>query len=188
EIAEFSVEANPADMDLETVAILADHGVTRVSLGAQSFQQGKLKVLERDHLVDDIARAMELARGRGLDVSLDLIFGVPGETLCGWQDDLSCALRLCPDHVSTYGLTFEKGTAFWNRLQHGELAKIDEENERDMYAAAIDQLSAAGLEHYEVSNFARPGKRCRHNEVYWTGGEYYAAGAGAARHVAGVRE
>src|SRR5262249_49495997 len=82
EITEFSVEANPADVDLETVAILADHGVTRISLGGQSFQQGKLKVLERDHLVDDIARAVELARGRGLDVSLDLIFGVPGETLC----------------------------------------------------------------------------------------------------------
>jgi oxygen-independent coproporphyrinogen-3 oxidase len=185
---EFSVEANPTDVDSERVAILGEHGVTRISLGAQSFQAEKLRLLERDHGSDDIVRAVELARSRALDVSLDLIFGAPGETLSDWRDDLKSALRLSPDHISTYGLTFEKGTAFWNRLQHGELAKIDEELERDMYATAIDRLSAAGFEHYEVSNFARPGKRCRHNEVYWAGGEYYAAGPGAARHVAGVRE
>jgi len=185
---EFSVEANPADVDSEVIAILAKHGVTRISLGAQSFQSDKLRLLERDHEPGDIVQAVELARGGGLDVSLDLIFGVPGESLAAWQDDLRSALGLSPDHISTYGLTFEKGTAYWNRLQHGELTKIDEEIEREMYAAAIDQLSAAGFEHYEVSNFARPRKRCRHNEVYWAGGEYYAAGPGAARHVAGVRE
>jgi len=186
--SECSVEANPANVDSETVGILGGHGVTRISLGAQSFQLEKLKLLERDHGPDDIARATDLARGRGLDVSLDLIFGAPGETLAGWQNDLQMGPRLSPDHVSTYGLTLEKGTSFWNRLQHGELLKIDEEVERQMYEAAIDRLTAAGFEHYEVSNFARPAKRCRHNEVYWTGGEYYAAGPGAARHVGGVRE
>ena len=185
---EYTVEANPTDVDPETIAILSEHGVTRISLGAQSFQATKLQLLERDHGAVDIVRAADLARSRGLHVSLDLIFGAPGETPSDWRDDLKSALRLSPDHVSTYGLTFEKGTAFWNRLQHGELARIDEEIERDMYAAAIDQLSDAGFEHYEVSNFARPGKRCRHNEVYWTGGEYYAAGPGAARHISGVRE
>jgi len=185
---EVSVEANPADVNPETAVILADHGVTRISLGAQSFQLEKLKLLERDHHPEDIARAVDLARGHRLDVSLDLIFGAPGESLAAWQDDLRSALELSADHTSTYGLTFEKGTAFWNRLQHKELAKIDEEIELDMYATAIDQLSAAGFEHYEVSNFARPEKRCRHNEVYWAGGEYYAVGPGAARHVAGVRE
>ena len=185
---EFSVEANPADVDAETIAILSECGVTRISLGAQSFQAEKLRLLERDHGRDDIVRAVELARGRGLDVSLDLIFGAPGESLAGWQDDLRSAIELSADHISTYGLTFEKGTAFWNRLQHGELAQVDEEIEREMYAAAIDQLSAAAFEHYEVSNFAWQGKRCRHNEVYWAGGEYYAAGPGAARHVASVRE
>jgi oxygen-independent coproporphyrinogen III oxidase len=185
---EFNVEANPADVDAGAIAILAKHGVTRISLGAQSFQAAKLQLLERDHGPDDTVRAVELARSRGLDVSLDLIFGAPGETLSDWRDDLKSALGLSPDHISTYGLTFEKGTMFWNRLQHGELARIDEEVERDMYGAAIDQLSTAGFEHYEVSNFARPRKRCRHNEVYWAGGEYYAAGPGAARHVAGLRE
>ncbi len=186
--AEFSVEANPADVDEETVAILADHGVTRISLGAQSFDAGKLRLLERDHQAGDIARAVELVRRRGLDVSLDLIFGAPGETLDGWQNDLKQAIALAPDHISTYGLTFEKGTAFWTRREHGELQQCEEELERDMYAAAIDRLTAAGFEQYEVSNFARPGKRCRHNEVYWTGGEYFAAGPGAARHINGVRE
>jgi oxygen-independent coproporphyrinogen-3 oxidase len=185
---EFSVEANPADVDSQTVAILAEHGVTRISLGAQSFQAEKLRLLERDHQASDIARAVKLIRSFGLDVSLDLIFGVPVETLSNWKADLQAALQLSPDHISTYGLTFEQETAFWNRLQRGELARTDEEIERQMYAAAIDELTESGFEHYEVSNFACPGKRCRHNEVYWTGGEYFAAGPGAARHVAGVRE
>jgi oxygen-independent coproporphyrinogen-3 oxidase len=185
---EFSVEANPADLNLETIGILADFGVTRVSLGAQSFNLEKLRLLERDHQAEDIVRAAEVIRSRGLDVSLDLIFGVPGETLVILQNDLQSALRLSPDHISTYGLTFEQGTSFWTRLEHGRLARIDEEIEREMYSAAIDTLTIAGFEHYEVSNFARPGKRCRHNEIYWAGDEYYAAGPGAARHVGRVRE
>jgi oxygen-independent coproporphyrinogen-3 oxidase len=187
-LCEFSVEANPADVDEETVGILADHGVTRISLGAQSFNADKLRLLERDHQPGDIARAVELVRNRGLDVSLDLIFGVPGETLAGWQNDLETVLRLGPDHISTYGLTFEKGTSFWTWREQGQLRQLDEELERELYATAIDQLTAAGFEHYEVSNFAQPGKRCRHNEVYWAGSEYFAAGPGAARHIAGVRE
>ena len=145
----------------------------------QSFDADKLRLLERDHQSGDIGRAVELIRKRGLNVSLDLIFGVPGETLAVWKNDLNAALRLSPDHVSTYGLTFERDTAFWNRLERGNLARIDEEIEREMYATAIDTLTGACFEHYEVSNFARPGKRCRHNEVYWTGGEYFAAGPGA---------
>jgi oxygen-independent coproporphyrinogen-3 oxidase len=143
--------------------------------------------LERDHDAAIIQRAADLIRSRGVDLSLDLIFGVPDETLDSWQRDLEFIRQQSPDHVSTYGLTFERETAFWNRLERGELAKTEEDLESAMYAAAIDTLVAAGFEHYEVSNFARPGKRCRHNEVYWTGGEYFAAGPGAARHVAGVR-
>lgn len=185
---EFSVEANPADVDREMVAILADHGVTRVSLGAQSFQSEKLRILERDHQPEDISKAVQLGRDYGMDVSLDLIFGVPGETISDWRNDLSKAMNLAPDHVSTYGLTFERGTSFWSRLSHGALSRVDEETEREMYALAIDLISVSKLEHYEVSNFARSGKRCRHNENYWSGGEYFAAGPGAARHVNGVRE
>jgi oxygen-independent coproporphyrinogen-3 oxidase len=185
---EFSIEANPIDLDEVKAQILAGAGVTRVSLGAQSFHAAKLRVLERDHDANTIRRAVALARGFAQSVSIDLIFGVPGETLADWQADLRAAIELAPDHVSTYGLTFEKGTAFWSRLTRGELSRVDEEIERQMYEAAIDALSAAGLEHYEVSNFARPGNRCRHNENYWLGGEYYAAGPGASRHIAGRRE
>ena len=137
---------------------------------------------------DDIGRAVALARGAGLHVALDLIFATPGETLDQWLADLDAAIALEPDHVSTYGLTFERGTAFWNRREHGELRAADEELERDMYAAAIDRLTAAGFEHYEVSNFARPGRRSRHNQAYWSGDGYFAAGPGAARYVDGVRE
>ena len=185
---ELSIEANPLDLASERVAILQRAGVTRVSLGAQSFHPRKLELLERDHQPDDIVRATQAARSFAQSVSLDLIFGVPGETIDDWRRDLEATLALQPDHVSTYGLTFEKGTAFWNRLSHGELVRIDEDLERQMYELAIDTLTAAGYEHYEVSNFARPDHRCRHNENYWLGGSYYAAGPGAARYLAGRRE
>jgi oxygen-independent coproporphyrinogen III oxidase len=185
---EFSVEANPIDLDGARVGILAEAGVTRVSLGAQSFRAEKLELLERDHRAVEIERAFAAARAFALSVSLDLIFGALGETLADWQRDLDAALALQPDHVSTYGLTFEKGTSFWSRLTRGELARLEEDVERQMYELAIDTLTAAGFEHYEVSNFALPGYRCRHNETYWTGGPYYAAGPGAARFIAGRRE
>ncbi|HEX3998828.1 MAG TPA: radical SAM family heme chaperone HemW [Pirellulales bacterium] len=185
---EFSVEANPADVTAELIAVLAEHGVTRISLGAQSFQEKKLRTLERDHSPIDIERAARLVRRSGMQLALDLIFGVPGETLADWRADLDAALALAPDHVSTYGLTFERGTTFWNRLSHGQLFRAEEDLERSMYLEGIDLLTAAGLEHYEVSNFAGPGRRCRHNEAYWSGEPYAAAGPGATRYIAGIRE
>jgi oxygen-independent coproporphyrinogen-3 oxidase len=186
--SECSVEANPVDLDDEMLGVLAEAGVNRISLGGQSFDAAKLELLERDHTADQLCRAVRAAKERIASVSLDLIFGVPGESLTSWQSDLSRALELAPDHVSTYGLTFERGAAFWGRLLKGELARLGEELERAMYAHAIDTLVAAGFEHYEVSNFARPGHRCRHNEVYWSGEGYFAVGPGAARYVAGRRE
>jgi len=185
---EFSVEANPADVTPERIAALAAGGVTRLSLGSQSFDSAKLQLLERDHDATTIRTAVALARQAGFDVSLDLIFGTPGETLADWLRDVDAALELAPDHLSTYGLTIERGTAFWSRREHGTLQVADEERERELYLATIDRLTSAGFEHYEVSNFARPGKRCRHNEVYWAGRGYYAVGPGAARYVDGVRE
>src|SRR4051794_14103067 len=179
----------PDPFSSDSVAeVLAGAGVTRVSLGVQSFHPHKLTLLERDHAPATIQRAFQSARVVAASVSLDLMFGVPGESLADWQNDLQQALALEPDHVSTYGLTFEKGTAFWSRLSRGELARAEEELERQMYELAIDTLTAAGFEHYEVSNFARPGHRCRHNENYWLGGQYFAAGPGAARFIAGRRE
>lgn len=186
--AELSVEANPADLDEARVNVLAQHGVGRISLGAQSFNSAKLQVLERDHGASDIQAAVELARAANIRIALDLIFAVPGESLADWQRDLEAAIELAPEHMSTYGLTFERGTSFWSRREKEQLAETDEELQRTMYECGIDRLAAAGFEHYEVSNFAQPGHRSRHNEVYWTGKSYHAIGPGAARYVAGRRE
>lgn len=185
---EFSSEANPLDLTPERCSVLRAHGINRISLGAQSFSPRKLKLLERDHAPADIEVAVERAKSVAPSVSLDLIFGVPDESLVEWEHDLDCALALQPQHISTYGLTIEKGTSFFPRRERGSLVPADEESSAQMYELAIDRLTAAGYEHYEVSNFALPGHRCRHNETYWLGGGYYAAGPGAARYVNGVRE
>jgi len=186
--AEFSIEANPADVDPQRLDLARQFGVTRISLGAQSFSNSNLRFLERDHAGKDVLRAVALARERFDSVSLDLIFGLPHESLEGWRHDLQSAIELAPQHISTYGLTFEKGTLFWNRLSRREFQPLGEEREREMFELAIEMLTSAGYEHYEVSNFARPGHRARHNEAYWTGGEYYAAGPGAARYLDRCRE
>jgi oxygen-independent coproporphyrinogen-3 oxidase len=185
---EWTVEANPSDVNERMIETLAELGVTRLSIGAQSFRSEKLRLLERDHSAADIANATRLTQSAGMQVSLDLIFATPGETLRDWHHDLAAALALEPDHVSTYGLTFERGTAFWTRRLHRRLDEVHEELQREMYALAIDALTSAGLEHYEVSNFACPGCRSRHNETYWSGAGYFAYGPGAALYIAGVRE
>jgi oxygen-independent coproporphyrinogen-3 oxidase len=186
---EFSVETNPSDLTAEKADVLLEAGVTRISLGVQSFDDAKLERLERDHRRQDLPQAFELARLRFASLALDLIFAAPGETLDGWLADLHAATTWAwADHVSTYGLTYEKGSAFWGRKNRGTLAPVAEEVERAMYEAAIDTLTAAGFEHYEISNFARPGHRCRHNETYWRGEGYFAAGPAASRYVAGCRE
>jgi oxygen-independent coproporphyrinogen-3 oxidase len=185
---EISVEANPLDLTEDKISLLADLGVNRVSLGVQSLESAVLSLLERDHQPEDVRRVIERLRRWIANISVDLIFGVPGQTLVSWRDTLQQAVSLEPTHISTYGLTWEDGTAFTTRRRRGELRPIEENLERDQYAAAIDQLTAAGYEHYEISNFARPGFRCRHNQVYWRGEEFCAYGPGAARYVAGRRE
>ncbi len=185
---EFSVEANPVDVDSTRLRILTDYGVNRLSLGVQSFNADKLRLLERDHRAADINRAIDVARQYIPNLAADLIFAVPGESRAVWRKDLAEAQRLQLPHLSTYGLTYERGARFWSLRERHQLQPVDEELERWMYETAIDELTAAGWEHYEISNFARPGARSRHNEIYWTGGEYYAAGPGAARHLDGRRE
>jgi oxygen-independent coproporphyrinogen-3 oxidase len=185
---EISVEANPAGLDDAKIDVLSAAGVNRVSLGAQSFDAGVLELLERDHRRAEIISAVERLRPRIGNIGLDLIFGVPGQSAGLWRQTLDEALSLHPAHLSTYGLTFEKGTSFYSRLSRGALSRCDEELEQQMYADAIDVLAAAGFEHYEISNFARPGRRCRHNEVYWTGGAFYGFGPGAASYLDGTRE
>lgn len=185
---EFSVEANPLDITPERIAVLQGGGVTRLSLGVQSFHDRWLQLLERDHRETQLAEIISLAKRSFAAVSLDLIYGLPDQTLDDWRSDVEIALRFAPQHLSVYGLTFERGTSFWSRLQRDELRRCPEERELNMYELAIEMLTAANYEHYEVSNFARPGFRCRHNESYWTGRTYYAAGPGAARHIDGRRE
>ncbi len=186
---EITVEANPADVSIEKLRMLAALGVNRISLGAQSFRDEHLKLLERDHRGEDIAQSVQMARDCGIDsVAIDLIFAVPGQTLDDWRRDLDAALAVGPNHVSTYGLTFERGTTFYGRLQSGNLIESPDEMQREMYEAAIETLASAGFEHYEISNFALPGRHSRHNEVYWTGRPYLAFGPGAARFINGRRE
>ncbi|TWT38389.1 radical SAM family heme chaperone HemW [Blastopirellula retiformator] len=185
---EWSVEANPADLSDEKLDLLAQYGVNRISLGVQSFRDAKLELLERDHRAADAIDAAQRVRAKFDRLAIDLIFAAPGETVDMWRDDVRQAIDLGADHLSTYGLTFEKGTTFWNRLLHDDLEEVDEEVQREQYLAGIEMASAAGFEHYEVSNFARPDCRCAHNENYWLGGGYYAFGPGAARYVGGRRE
>ena len=184
---EFSVEANPADLGTDKIHLLADAGVNRVSLGAQSFDAGVLGRLERDHRAADVLRTVEQVRRRIDNLSLDLIFAVPGQSLDLWTKTLDTAIDLQPRHISTYGLTFEKGTTFWSRWKRDTLRRAPEELEREMYAAAMDRLADAGFAQYEISNFAQPGFECRHNLVYWRGEAYYGFGPGAARYLGGCR-
>lgn len=184
---EFSVEANPFGLTPEKTEILAECGVNRVSLGVQSFSAEILQTLERDHREAEIQAAVELLRPRIGNLSLDLIFGVPGQSQTDWRNSLSQAVELSPTHVSTYGLTFEKGTAFWSRRAKGGLTPVDDEFQRTMYEHAMDFLPQQSFEQYELSNFARPGAACRHNETYWLGLPYYGFGPGAASYRQGVR-
>ena len=179
--AEVSLEANPLDVTAEFVAAARDCGVTRVSLGGQSLDAATLRALDRDHEPDDVRRAVGRLQDAGLAVSLDLMTAAPGQSLAAVEADLAAAVALGPEHVSVYCLTWEQGTAFAAARRRGELAEVPEDLERAMFEAAIDRLEAAGYEHYEVSNFARPGRRCRHNEAYWDCRPWEAVGPGAAR-------
>lgn len=185
--AEISVEANPDGLDSERLDVLKENGVNRLSLGVQSFDDAVLKTLERTHTgaqgIETVRRCQQWIP----NVSLDLIFGVPGQAVVSWHQTLEVATSLPVKHISTYGLTFEKDTPFFRREQHGQLQKTPDELERRMYLDAISHLTDAGLRHYEVSNFAQPGFECRHNMVYWNADEYFAFGPGAASYLNGVR-
>ena len=184
---EWTVEANPGTLDERKADALAEGGVNRVSLGAQSFHPESLRALERNHDPDDVPRAVELIRPRFDRWSLDLIFAAPGSDLERWRLDMERALELGPSHLSCYGLVFEKGTSLWKQWHAGLVLAVDEEVERAMYEATIERLSAAGLLQYEISNYARPGHESRHNLAYWANDAYYGFGLGAARYVDGVR-
>ena len=186
--AEFSIECNPEEFTSDRMDVVAEAGVNRVSLGVQSFQPQHLLTLERRHSPADIAEVMQRLRDRRLNnISLDLIFAIPGQSLSEWKQTLQHAIDLQPTHVSTYGLTFEKGTAFWTRRNKQLLKPADEELERAMYQYAMEFLPDHGYQQYELSNFAKPGFECQHNRVYWDAAEYFGFGPGAASYLNGIR-
>ena len=184
---EFSVEANPDGLCDDRLALLRANGINRLSMGVQSFDDSVLKTLERRHTAVEAKEAMHRAVAFIPNVSLDLIFGVPGQTLDSWRDTLAVAVSMPVSHISTYGLTYEQGTPFFRQERAGSLRRAPDDLERQMYLAAIELLRSHGFEHYEVSNFAKPGFQCRHNRVYWNADEYFAFGPGAARYIDGVR-
>lgn len=178
---EYSIEANPGNFYPDQMAVLKLAGVNRISLGVQSFRSRELQLLERDHTAEDVSKVFSQLREAGFqNIGIDLIYGVPGQSLSDWNLNLELALQLEPEHVSTYGLTFEKGTTYWGRLIRGNLQRVDEELERSMYGLAMDRLPAAGLLQYELSNYAKPGFASRHNQVYWNAQPYFGFGPGAA--------
>lgn len=185
--AEVTAEANPEDIDDQTIETLARGGVNRVSLGVQSFNDDKLKTLQRGHTAAQAITSIQRT-ARGIhNLSIDLIFGAPGETIEQWNDELEVAISLPIAHLSTYGLTYEKGTEFWSRRRRGELCEITEDTDIAMYRACPKRLTQAGWQHYEISSFAKPGHRSRHNTAYWNGDGWHAIGPGAARFVDGHR-
>ena len=181
EHAEITLEANPLDVNEPFVAAARRCGVTRVSLGSQSLDVATLRVLDRDHMPDDVRRASGMLAEAGMSRSLDLMTAAPGQTVTVVERDLEAIVSLEPEHVSVYCLTWEQGTAFETQRRKGLLEPVTDLAERAMFEAAIDRLGDAGFEHYEVSNFARPGHRCRHNEAYWDLRPWEAFGPGAAR-------
>jgi oxygen-independent coproporphyrinogen III oxidase len=185
---EISIEVNPELVGDGDFVCYRRAGITRASIGVQSFVPGEIAVLGRKHALDDIGRVVAAARDACLaSVSLDLIFAVPGQTPQAWRTSLERAIALDVDHISTYGLTVEQNTPYaaWQLREPG--AFLDDEREAELYAIALETLSAAGYEQYEISNFARPGHRCAHNENYWANGEYVGLGVGAASYRDGVR-
>lgn len=179
---EFTCEVNPNDVNTDLVELLSSEGVNRLSIGAQSFDTNKLKALDRIHTSDEVQRSIELAHPRFKSISIDLIFGIQGETVENWQMELDNFAKTEVQHVSTYELTIEKGTQFWNRSRH-EQVKIHEDQNIEMYESTMTCLTRSGFNHYEISSFAQPGHRCRHNQSYWNGNRYLAFGPGAASFV-----
>ena len=186
--AEFTVECNPETASTELFDTLVAGGVNRISIGAQSFDPGHLRTLERWHDPSNVGRAIEMARSAGIErQSVDLIFAIPGQTLDQWRADLQQALDLGVTHLSCYALTYEPNTAMTARLHRGEFIAADEDVEADMLELTLATLRRAGFERYEVSNYAKPGMSCRHNLAYWRQEQWLAAGPSASGHVSGWR-
>ena len=179
--AEITIECNPAAVLDSRLKQYRAAGINRLSMGVQSFDDAELRFLGRAHTAAEAERSFMRAREAGFDnINIDLIFGFPGQTLEAWNKTLDRALALSPDHISFYSLQIEEGTPLYEKFRRDEVEQISDELNREMYRTAADRLTAAGFDHYEISNAARPGRRCRHNIKYWSMAPY--TGLGAAAH------
>lgn len=186
--AEFTVEANPESASAEKFAVMRNYGVNRLSMGVQSFNNRILKKIGRIHTAEQVFQCVEDARDAGFEnISIDLIFRLPTQTLADFQDSLRQALSLDLPHYSIYALILENKTIFYNLMRKGKLPLPSEDEEADMYALAMETMAQAGREQYEISNYAKPGFQSRHNLTYWQNGSYFGFGAGAHGYMAGSR-
>ncbi|MCB8926324.1 MAG: radical SAM family heme chaperone HemW [Ardenticatenaceae bacterium] len=186
--AEVTMEANPGTVDLDYLTAVHQAGINRISFGVQSVVASELALLEREHDFGTVVDAVAMARQVGLDnFNLDLIYGVPGQTLKSWEQSVRTVLDLDPTHLSLYCLTIEPGTPMQRWLLNGRIQPPDPDLAADQYELACTLLAEHDYDHYEISNWAKPGKECEHNLTYWRNGEYLGLGAGAHGHAAGVR-
>ncbi|MCJ7841821.1 radical SAM family heme chaperone HemW [Lederbergia sp. NSJ-179] len=188
ERGEVTFEANPGDLTKEKLKILADYGVNRLSFGVQSFNNELLEKIGRSHRVQDVYRSIDQAQEIGFtNISIDLIYALPGQTIIDFKDTLTKALALELPHYSGYSLIVEPKTIFYNLMRKGKLPLPSEDEEADMYRLLMEEMDKKGLYQYEISNFSKSGYESKHNLVYWNNEEYYGFGAGAHGYVAGAR-
>ncbi|MBR5672889.1 MAG: radical SAM family heme chaperone HemW [Muribaculaceae bacterium] len=187
-VEEFTIEANPDDVTPEWSAALPSMGVNRVSMGVQTFEDDILRLIGRRHTAAQVVQAITNLRSAGIsNISIDLIYGLPGQTLASWIHTVEQAIALRPQHVSAYGLTYEEGTRLWRQRERGEVAEVPEEVCVEMYRELVERLQEASFEHYEISNFALPGYHSRHNSSYWDETPYLGLGAAAHSYDGSIR-
>ena len=180
EDAEITLEANPDDLTTAYISKLRRLPINRISMGIQTFQEETLKLLHRRHTAQQAIEAFQRCRNAGFqNISIDLMYGLPNETLETWREDLKKALSLYPEHISAYHLIYEEGTALWNLREQRQVEEADEELSVTLFKTLIDELTQAGYQHYEISNFCLPGLHSRHNSSYWTGKKYLGCGPSA---------
>ena len=180
EDAEITLEANPDDLTPEYVSMLRRLPINRISMGIQTFQEETLKLLHRRHTARQAIEAFQRCREAGFrNISIDLMYGLPGETLDTWKEDLQQAIALHPEHISAYHLIYEEGTALWKLRDEHQVEEADEDLSVTLFKNLIDELKQAGYQHYEISNFCLPGLHSRHNSSYWTGKKYLGCGPSA---------
>lgn len=188
ENAETSLESNPGTLSYEKLTAYRAVGINRLSIGLQAWQDRLLADIGRIHRLDDFLESFALAKKAGFkNINVDLIFGLPGQTINDWRESVVNAVRLGVPHLSCYSLKIEEDTVFGRRLADGNLAEVDDEMDRRMYSYTINRLEGNGFKHYEISNFAKPGFECRHNLIYWKAEEYLGLGAGAHSYIEGER-